>query len=276
MQIKAPKTASLLELLPLLDPQCSKNTLRSWIEKGRISVDGKIVKKGSIQVTEGQLVALGKRTEFIQAGVEILYEDKHLVVVNKPEGLLTVATDFELRQTLHHFLKRRRQRVFPVHRLDRETSGVLVFAYTEEAREHLKKLFQSHDIERVYVAIVDGKIAEQKGTWESHLKEGDDYVVREAEFPEDGRLAITHYQVMRQNERFSAIQLTLQTGRKNQIRVHCKAAKHPIVGDVKYGSLTNPIKRVCLHAHKLGFTHPETGKKMSFISPVPETFSRIV
>jgi tRNA pseudouridine32 synthase/23S rRNA pseudouridine746 synthase/23S rRNA pseudouridine1911/1915/1917 synthase len=276
MRITAPKNLPILELLALLDPMCSKNTLRSWLEKGRVTFGGKVIRKATFEIPAGQEIAVGRRTEFIQEGVEIHYEDKHLAVVCKPEGLLTVATDFDKSHTLHCYLKRRKQRVFPVHRLDRETSGLLVFAYDNGARGHLKKLFKEHDVVREYHAIVQGQMETPKGTWKSYLMEDPEYVVRQVSSPEQGRLAVTHYEVVSQNKYFSLLRLRLETGRKNQIRVHCKDAGHPIVGDEKYGSTIDPIKRLCLHASKLGFTHPESGKPLLFEIPLPELFYKII
>jgi 23S rRNA pseudouridine1911/1915/1917 synthase len=278
MHIIASQNASLMEVLGLLSKDSSKNTLRSWVEKGRVSIDGKVVKKSNIQVLQGQEVSVSKRIKFIENDLEVVYEDKHLVVVNKPEGLLSVAADFDKELTAHAILKRRyySQRVYPVHRLDRETSGVMVFAYSELARDHFKEKFYIHDIQREYIAIVEGDLATSQGTWQSYLFEDERYMVKSTSRDTEGRLSITHYEVLAKNPRFSLLRLHLETGRKNQIRVHCKEAGHPIVGDVKYGSSSTTAGRLCLHASKLGFTHPFTRKSLSFESSVPSVFFKLV
>jgi 23S rRNA pseudouridine1911/1915/1917 synthase len=276
MRFTTPKSLTLLEALSLLSPESSKNTLRTWIEKERVLVDGKLAKQANLLVNEGQEVTVGNRTRFVD-DIKILFEDEHLVVLDKPEGLLSVAADFDKERTVHCILKRRfnAQRVYPVHRLDRETSGVMVFAYSEQAKEGLKNLFFTHDVEREYSAIVEGKLQDSKGTWESFLAEDEAYFVRSIKNPEIGKKAITHYEVISESKRFSFLKLRLETGRKNQIRVHCKDAKHPIIGDKKYGSNVK-APRMCLHASKLGFVHPVKKKMIRFTSPVPEVFYRYV
>lgn len=275
MILISPDAITLLESLVILNPDSSKNTLRSWIEKGRVSVGGRVIKKATHPVKQGDEIAIGKRPTFIDQNIEIIYEDKDLVVICKPEGLLSVAADFDKEFTAHSVLKKRfyTQRVYPVHRLDRETSGVMVFAYSEAARDGLKKLFHDHSIQREYVAIVEGIPENAVGKWESFLQEDESYVVKSST---EGKLAITEYEVISKNSRFCLLKLTLQTGRKNQIRVHCKEAGHPIIGDKKYGSFKNSAGRLCLHAKKLGFVHPVTGKNLIFEVPLPEAFSKVI
>ncbi|HSW86125.1 MAG TPA: RluA family pseudouridine synthase, partial [Rhabdochlamydiaceae bacterium] len=273
----AVQDTSLIDILSLLSKESTKNTLRSWIEKGRVTIDGKVAKKANAMVMTGQEVCVGKRTKFIENEIGVIYEDNHLVVINKPEGLLSVATNFDKEATVHEILKRRyhSQRVFPVHRLDRETSGVMVFAYSEKARDHFKAKFYVHDIEREYLAIVEGNLDSTTGSWKSYLLEDERYMVKSTNSSQ-GKLSTTHYEVLGRNTRYSLLRLTLETGRKNQIRVHCREAGHPIVGDKKYGSSSDAANRLCLHAAKLGFTHPMTGKSLSFESTIPEVFFKMV
>ncbi|MES2344954.1 MAG: RluA family pseudouridine synthase [Chlamydiota bacterium] len=263
---------TLLEALAQLFPESSKNTLRSWIERGRITINGKTGQRASQIVKKDEKISLGNRTQFIEEKIEVLFEDEHLVVINKPEGLLSVATDFQKWTTAHAILKRRFHagRVYPVHRLDRETSGVMLFTYTEASRDAFKKLFLSHDIEREYFAVVQGLIQEEKGTWQSYLREDEVYNVSSVSDPEQGQLAITHYEVLKKKRSTTAIRLILETGRKNQIRVHCKEAGHPVVGDKKYCAEADLVGRLCLHARKLGFVHPITRKRLCFETPLPQ------
>lgn len=264
----------LLDVLVKQFPDSSKNTLRSWVERGRIWVDGKPALSSRQQVAPEAAVTLGKKTLFIEEGIEIVYEDDHVVVINKPEGLLSVATDFQKWNTAHAILKRRFNtgRVYPVHRLDRETSGVMIFAYTEKARDRLKELFFLHTIEREYYAIVDGLIEEDQGSWKSFLAEDDFYNVSSTPHPEKGRLAITHYEVVKRKRSATALKLRLETGRKNQIRVHCKEAGYPVVGDTKYCAKADFMGRLCLHARRLALPHPITQKPLVFESPLPTSF----
>lgn len=268
----------LLEALAQVSPQSSKNTLRSWIKEGRVQVDQMTIKNASFKVLEGQCVTVGQRKKTIRSDLPILYEDHDLVVLHKPSGLLTVATAFEKGETLHALLKNyyRPRQVFVVHRLDQDTSGVIVFALNQETCDRLKALFEVHNIERAYTAIVEGQLLSQAGTWQSYQYEDSQYVVHETQDAHLGRLAITHYQTLASSKRYSWLQLRLETGRKNQIRVHCQSAGHPVVGDKKYGAQTSPLHRLCLHAHLLAFQHPISKKYLRFEAPVPEEFYRLM
>lgn len=268
---------TLLEILGIFFPESSKTTLRSWLKTGRITVDGKVQKLSSHPIIKGQLIALENKQKVVEEDVKVLYEDDHFIVIDKPEGLLTVSTAFETKKTAHAVLKRSySQKIYVVHRLDQDTSGILLFALSEEARDCFKKVFEEHSIERAYSAIVEGHMEKEKGVWRSYLYEDAQYVVRETTDHRKGRLAITNYEVVLSTKKYSWLELSLETGRKNQIRVHCSQESHPIVGDKKYGAKTNPIKRVCLHARLLAFEHPITHKPMRFESPVPQEFYRLI
>lgn len=272
------KPMSLLEALGYLSPKSSKTTLRSWIKDGRVVVDDDIVKVGTTIVYPDQVVSIGAKARFVEGEVNLLYEDRWIVVIDKPEGLLSVSTAFEKEDTAYAMLKRHYKpgQVHVVHRIDQDTSGVMTFARTEEARDKFKEMFEKHDLERAYTAIIEGSLDQTTGTWESYLYEDEAYVVHQTDDPAKGRVAITHYAQMGCNRKYAWLQLRLETGRKNQIRVHCQEAGHPIIGDKKYGAKTNPIKRLGLHAHLLGFKHPITGKQMRFESPLPEGFKKIM
>lgn len=268
----------LLDALALLSPQSSKTSLRSWVKEGRVSIDKKPVKITNIVVYQGQTITIGPRKKFIGDGIQVLYEDKDLVVIDKPSGLLSVAAAFDKEETAHTQLKSyyHPRKIYVVHRLDQDTSGILLFAFNERTHEKLKQLFEAHDIERGYKAIVEGRLSPAKGTWQSYLFEDDSYTVHTTDDPKKGRLAITHYQVEAQSKRYSQLSLRLETGRKNQIRVHCQQAGHSVVGDKKYGARSNPLKRLCLHAYLLAFRHPVTEKMLRFESASPLEFDRLV
>jgi tRNA pseudouridine32 synthase/23S rRNA pseudouridine746 synthase/23S rRNA pseudouridine1911/1915/1917 synthase len=269
-------SGTLLDALAAIAPESSKNTLRSWIDQGRIKVDGQIVTVAKSLVAIGQLLELGTKSVFLDHGIEVLFEDRDIIVIDKPVGLLSVATESGRELSAHEILKRRfhTQRVFPVHRLDRETSGVMLFAYSEEARDRLKEDFASHNLVREYIAIIKDRCAQNSGTWESYLFDDANYNVRQTDDPQRGQLAITHYEVISRSARHSALRLRLETGRKNQIRVHCQSAGHSILGDKKYGGAF--AKRLFLHARLLEITHPVKGKKLSFTSPIPPLFLKII
>jgi 23S rRNA pseudouridine1911/1915/1917 synthase len=278
MKYTADKQALLLEILQQMAPDSSKNTLRAWLQSGRVSVDGQCAKRANTEIQAGQNVEVGAKVTFIKRLLRILHEDDHIVVLEKPEGLLSVATDKEKRATVHAMLKKQfhNRRVYPVHRLDRETSGVMLFAYSEHARDELKSQFEQQTVQKTYYAIVQNKVPLPSGKWESYLEEDDFYYVKSTNDSVSGKLAITHYRVLKTEHNRSLLLLNPQTGRKNQIRVHCSEAGHPIVGDKKYGSKINPVKRVCLHAQSITFTHPTTGRKMTFSAPLPDEFSKLV
>lgn len=268
----------LLNALSYFFPDSSKSNLRSWLKSGRVYVDGKLEKCGNVFVERGQTISLTPRTRLVENHFPILYEDHHIVAIEKPEGLLSVSTAFEKNETAFAHLKTKYhpKTVYVVHRLDQDTSGVMLFALSTRAQTELKKTFEKHDLERKYVAIVEGHVEPRKGTWKSYLHEDAQYVVRTTSDTKKGELAISHFSVQGTSKLYSWLEVTLETGKKNQIRVHCQEAGHPVVGDKKYGAGPSPIKRLCLHAHSLSLPHPVTGKMMRFISPIPNSFYRLL
>jgi 23S rRNA pseudouridine1911/1915/1917 synthase len=278
MKWVAKENISLFDALVAMAPDCSKTTLRSWLKDGRILIDGEVVSHGKAILQSGQAVSLAPKPRFLAQGIQLLYQDNDIVVIDKPVGLLSVATDFEKKMTAHAILKGefRPKKIFVVHRLDQDTSGVMVYALNEKAQQCLKSDFEAHTIERHYAAIVEGTEIESEGTWQSYLYEDGNYAVHSTRDESKGVLAITHYRLVGKSRKCAWLDLRLETGKKNQIRVHCQDAGHPVVGDKKYGARTDPIKRLCLHAYLLAMRHPITKKKMRFTSSVPEPFYKIV
>lgn len=277
MKITLLSPESLVDVVQRGCPGCSKNSLRSWLSEERILIDGKPAKSLDTPLKAGVCVTLAPRKKFASKGLTILYEDQEVIVIDKPAGLLSVATDHQKAACVHNVLKQRyhTRRVFPVHRLDRDTSGILVFAYTEQARDHLKKQFEAHTIEREYCALVQGSPTPAQGTWRSYLVEEKNFFVRST-LDKRGRLAITHYTVLKTNGKFSLLRLKLETGRKNQIRVQAKDAGFPILGDEKYNPLlTEEEHRLCLHATRLAFQHPSRRKTLAYTSPPPNFFEKL-
>lgn len=213
--------------------------------------------------------------------IDIIYEDKDIIVVNKPSGLLTISTDKEKEKTLFHkvytYLKKKNKnnKVFIVHRLDKDTSGIVLFAKNEK----LKMLFQNNwdDLVKLrqYVAVVDG-ITKEKETLKSWLKDTKTLLTYSSNTPNDGKLAITKYKKITNNNKYSLLEIEILTGRKNQIRVQLSDINHPIVGDKKYGLKNDPIRRMALHANKLIITHPITKKELVFDIDVPNSFINLV
>jgi 23S rRNA pseudouridine1911/1915/1917 synthase len=274
---------SLLDALARLFPESSKTTLRQMLQGGRVRVNGEVEKNARRELDTDDLVEIGQKSvaPVLPPGLAILHEDDDVLVVLKAHGLLTVATERERETTaqayLNVYLKSKGgERVHVVHRLDRETSGVLVFAKHFEAREALKEKFAAHDIERVYVAVIEGELDPPRGTFRSHLRERKDLRMESVDAHPDAKLAVTHYRTIETNGRFSLLEIRLETGRKNQIRTHLAEAGHPVVGDRLYGSTINPLGRLGLHAKLLGFDHPSTGKRLVFTAPVPKGFKSAV
>ena len=215
-------------------------------------------------------------------GVEIVYEDGDILVVNKPAGLLTVATETNKTQTAYYVLTdyvkkgvaKSRNRIFIVHRLDQWTSGVLVFAKSEEVKMRLQE--QWKQTEKKYEAVVWGKMAEREGVISSYLAENKAYVVYSTRDASKGKLAQTAYRVIKEGERFSLVEINLLTGRKNQIRVHFADKGHPIVGDVKYGKKGGGYRRLALHSKSISFAHPVSGERMMFEAKVPSYFMELM
>jgi len=215
-------------------------------------------------------------------GLEIIHEDRDLLVVCKEPGLLTMSYHRDQQATAERLLTRYLRKggdrpwinAFTVHRLDRETSGVLVFAKSAAAQQKLKASWPK--VEKRYTAVVHGRLDEATGTWSSYLLEDDEQFVRSTTDVERGKLAETRYRVVEETPRVSLLDITLLTGRKNQIRVHAAEAGHPVVGDRKYGRPGDRAPRMALHARSLAFPHPYSGQRVAFEAPVPGEILRLV
>jgi RluA family pseudouridine synthase len=215
-------------------------------------------------------------------GLEILYEDKDILVVDKPAGLLTVRTETDKTRTAYYILTdyvrkgctRSRNRIFTVHRLDQWTSGVLVFAKSEEVKLRLQA--QWKDTEKKYLAVVYGRLNQKEGIITSYLAENKAFVVYSTTDVTKGKLAHTAYKVLKKTKQFSLLQITLLTGRKNQVRVHLADKGHPIVGDRKYAKTDDGYRRLALHSKSISFKHPTNGSQMTFETKVPDYFNKLI
>jgi len=267
------KTSKLLEALKEFYPDSSNRTLQSWITHRRVLVNDQVVKKPHFIVEKDRVITITKKD---LSPLPILYKDHHLVVIDKPDGLLSVPKDFSSEknalETVKDFLFD--EDIYPVHRLDQKTSGLLIFARTKTCAKLLSKAFKEHLVKRTYYAVCEGSIKKEKGTIKSFVQEQKNFNMRSVS-SEYGKKAITHYQVVKKGPYTTHVKLQLETGKKHQIRLHMQELGHPILADKRYGSLHNPIKRLCLHAMELEFTHPINGKKLQFSSPIPNNFKRI-
>jgi len=264
---------SLLARLRAQFPDSSGRALRRWLADGRVRIDGVVVRDARAAIRPDQAVVLGPpgRIAF-PAPLRLIHEDDDLLVVVKPPGLLTIATERERERTAYRllwdYLARRSppRRPFIVHRLDRETSGLLVFATSPAVKQALQEQFEARRVERAYVAVVEGRVRAGRGRLSSWLAEPG---------RERRRHAITDYELLERRRDATLMALRLGTGRRHQIRVQLAELGHPIVGDREHGSRRSPIRRLCLHATRLGFVHPGTGEPVRFDSAPPEAFDRV-
>jgi 23S rRNA pseudouridine1911/1915/1917 synthase len=276
--IEINESTSLFEVLKEMYPNSSANTLRKMLKNKRVSVNKETVVQANYQVNKKMQIRVGTAPRAISHGIHVVYEDKNIIVINKPGGLLSVPLDTGSEANALEAIRDYypSSRIFPVHRIDKDTSGILIFARGKTSTKLLNEMFKKHNLRRVYIAVVLGNLSSDKGTWKSKLIEGKDYLVHSTRIPDQGQLAITHFSVMKRSKKYSFLKLILQTGKKHQIRVHCREAGHPIVGDKKYGSREgSPVSRMCLHSHHIEFINPFTKKKMSFSAPAPSQFAKL-
>ena len=269
------------ERLKALYPDASRRGLKQWLATSRVRVNGAVVRRGDVPVGAGDRVELtAPPPPACPRPLVLVHEDRDILVVEKPSGLLSVATEGERTRTAYRLLRDwvtargpAGARLFIVHRLDRETSGLIVFAKTVKAKRALQSQFAARAVERVYVALVEGVPRTTEGTFTSRLVEDRSLRVRPASDRRAGREAITRYRVVAQRREGTLVELRLETGRRGQIRAQLAAAGHPIAGDREYGGRTDPLRRLALHATRLGFVHPRGGRVV-FESPAPPAFGR--
>jgi 23S rRNA pseudouridine1911/1915/1917 synthase len=279
--------AELLAYLFAAWPQEKRKQIRTWLKFQAVTVNGRPESQFDHPLKRGDVVAV--RTDRfavpktkLGGGMKVFFEDAHLIVIDKPSGLLSIASEaepektayFQLTEYLRHGNPRAKERVWIVHRLDRETSGLMVFAKTPLVKETLQKSWDT--FEKRYEAVVEGKLPAEQGTFESDLDETNPYRVRSSPRSENTRHAVTHYRVIAKSVWRSLVELTLETGRRHQIRVQLADVGCPIVGDEKYGAKSDPAGRLGLHSCMLLFTHPVTHKEMRFESPLPKELAALV
>lgn len=282
------KAGLLAHLLENFSKDHSRTEIKRLLKFGRIRVNGTVQTRHDAPVKEGDRFEIlntpsgGKNALEVlleRPAIRLVYEDEAVLVVEKPANLLTVATEKVKEKTLYYrlneYLKLKRRRIFIVHRLDREVSGLMVFAKSESAKHFLQDDWEN--TEKKYYAVVEGVLHPLEGEFESYLSQNKTLKVFSVDRPSDSaKLAITRYKVLKNNRRCSLLEVTIPTGRKHQIRVHLSEAGHPVVGDEKYGASINALRRLGLHADFLSFTHPVNGKRMSFKTELPVGFLGLV
>ncbi len=260
----------------------SRNSVKSILSRGQVSVNGHVVTKHNyiLEPNDAVVVSFGTSSGGTRmVGLSIIFEDDDLIIIEKEAGLLSMASEHEkqltaYRQLMDHVKRQDKgNRIFIVHRLDRDTSGVMMFAKSAQVQRMLQENWKRTVRDRTYIALVEGAVEQRKGTITSWLNETSTLLVYSSPEPNGGQKAVTNYEVLKKNSKMSLLKVNLETGRKNQIRVHMQELGHPIVGDKKYGASGNvTIGRLGLHAQVLAFKHPIKEKMSRFESPVPKAF----
>ena len=279
-QYKVTKECELLEFLLETFKNQSRNSVKSLLSSHRVSVDGAPTSQFNFKLYPEDTVIISNAPirRKTRSNLPIIYEDDDIIVINKPSGLLSIASDNEKSSTAYRMLsdyvqqKDKHNRIFVVHRLDEDTSGVLMVAKNVKIQQALQNNWNDIVKKRGYYAIVEGEMEKKSDTIKSYLKKNSQNLMYSSKKAGDGQLAITHYKVIKSNGTYSLLDVNIDTGRKNQIRVHLGEKGHYIIGDDKYGKPANPIKRLGLHAYELDLIHPFTGKLMKFTSPMPKEF----
>lgn len=266
----------LIDFLKKTFSNLSKNSVKSLLHNEKVFVNGNMTTKYNYELNVGDVVEIREK---VAKNIDIIYEDKDIIVINKPSGLLTVATEKEKNKTAYHLVmeylkkKNKNNRIFIIHRLDRDTSGIIMFAKNERAKHLYQDNWNDIIKKRCYYAVIDGKMENKEGTIKSYLKENGNMVYSVKD--RSGKLAITEYKVLKERKNISLLDINLKTGRKNQIRVHMKENKTPILGDLKYGEKSKLINRLALHAYKLELVNPVTKKLLTFEINMPNEFKML-
>ena len=260
-----------------------RNKITATLQGRGIKVNGKTVTQFDMPLNCGDKLSISrhkKQNEFKSRYVKIVYEDRWIVVVEKNIGILSMAaghSSLNVKSVLDDYFHKSRQKCHAhvVHRLDRDTSGLMIYAKDIETEQILEHNWHQIVYDRRYVAVVSGEMENDEGTIANWLKDNKAYVTYSSPVDNGGKYAVTHYHVLARTTEHSLVEYRLETGRKNQIRVHSADMSHPVCGDTKYGNGDDPLHRLCLHAYVLCFTHPITGERMEFSTPVPTAFKSL-
>lgn len=275
----------LLDFLITAMPHRKRTTVKNLLKHNQVAVNGMPLTQFDHPLHEGDEIKVNLTREFrvfYHRRIKLVYEDDDIMVVNKGYGLLSMGNDKVREGTAYSILRDYvkwsdpRNKLFIIHRLDRDTSGLMMFAKNIRAKEAMQHNWNNMVLNRKYLAVVEGKPEEADGTIRSYLAENTEHEVYSTNDPAKGKLAVTRYKTLRSRNGYTLLEVELDTGRKNQIRVHCKEMGHPIAGDRRYGAKSSPIHRLALHAQTLRFVHPTTGHEMNFETPVPAAFDKMV
>ncbi|MBQ6423234.1 MAG: RluA family pseudouridine synthase [Prevotella sp.] len=274
--------SELLEWL-LANLKQSRSKVKATLQGRGVRVGGKVVTQFDYRLEPGMKVAVSKvkkAAELKSRYVRLVYEDRHLVVVEKQAGILSMAaghSSLTVKAVLDDYFRRSNQRctAHVVHRLDRDTSGLMIYAKEMQAEQILEHEWHERVYDRRYVAVVSGEMERDEGTVASWLRDNKAYITYSSPVDNGGKYAVTHYHTLARTTQHSLVEYVLETGRKNQIRVHSADIGHPVCGDVKYGNGDDPIGRLCLHAYVLCFVHPITNRRLEFETPVPVAFRKL-
>lgn len=273
----------LMEFLMTAMQGISRNKVKAILSGHGISVDKKLVTQYDFLLQPGMVVRVSRHkrsTELKNKFIKLVYEDKDLVVIEKNIGILSMSSSshqFCVKTLLDEYFKRRHFKCTAhiVHRLDRETSGLMIYAKSLEVKRILEENWHDLVTDRRYIAVVSGKMEREGGTISSWLKDNKAFITHSSPTDNGGKFAVTHFHTLETRDRYSLVELKLETGRKNQIRVHMQDIGHPVIGDPKYGDGNNPIGRLGLHAFRLNFFHPITNERMEFETPYPSSFRKL-
>lgn len=282
-EYKVHKECELLDFLLLTLKGQSRNSVKGLLSHHLISVDGAPISQFDFKLFKDDVVIISNKPikKKKQSKLPIIYEDDEIIAIDKPSGLLTIPSDKEKGKTVYRLLtdyvqqKDKHNRIFIVHRLDEDTSGVLIVTKNEKLREAWQNKWNDLVIDRGYYAVVEGVMKEKEGTRKSYLKSNSLNLMYSSSDKVHGQLAITHYKVTKECKEYSLLDVHIDSGRKNQIRVHLGDLGHYVIGDDKYGNPANPLKRLGLHAYSLVLKHPFTEKVMTFKSPIPKEFLKL-
>ena len=278
MNFKVDKEISLLDFLREKISSKSKNNIKSFLVKEMVLVNDNIETSFDYKLKKGDIVEIKNNyitNKKYNLKIRIIYEDDDIIVVDKPSGLLSMASNKEKKKTTYNLVRdylmqtNKNNKVFIVHRLDKDTSGVLILAKNLKAKSMFQNAWSTNVLTKEYIAVVEGHPKANKGIIKTYLKENDEGYVYSVKSAKEGKIAITSFEKIKENKRYTMLKVLIKTGRKNQIRVHLKELGYPIVGDKKYGSGLDPVKRLCLHARKLELINPINNEKMVFESKIP-------
>ena len=261
----------------------SKNRVKNLLTGHAVTVDRKLITQYNYMLNVGEMVRISRHkrsTELINKYIKIIYEDKDIIVIEKQPGILSMAStpnQFCVKTILDEYFRKRHFKctAHVVHRLDRETSGLMIYAKSIEMEQILEHDWHDIVYDRRYVAVLCGQMEQEGGTIHSWLKDNKAFITYSSPTENGGKEAITHYHLLQKNKDYSLVEMRLETGRKNQIRVHMKDLGFPVAGDTKYGNGRNPIGRLALHAYRLNFYHPRTGEPLTFETPFPTSFKKL-